>query len=110
MAYPAFDVTKEATWKPSELPVGFVIPDGGNSVQYNTGSWRSQRPIWDKDACKNCLMCWVYCPDGSIQVQDRQMVGIDLDHCKGCGICVKECRFGALEIITESEAKEAYDD
>ncbi len=107
MANPEFDVTREAAWKPSELPVGFVIPDGGNSVLYNTGSWRSQRPVWDADACNNCLLCWVYCPDVSIKVENQKMVGIDLDHCKGCGICVKECKFGALKIVTESEAKEA---
>jgi pyruvate ferredoxin oxidoreductase delta subunit len=108
MAYPEFDVTKEATWKPSELPIGFVIPDGGNSVKYLTGGWRSQRPIWDKDACKNCMLCWVYCPDASIIAVDKEMTGIDYDHCKGCGVCVNECKFGALKMITESEAKEVY--
>lgn len=108
MAYAEFDVTRENEWKPSELPIGFVIPEGGNSKKYRTGGWRSQRPIWDKDACKNCMLCWIYCPDTSIEVKDKEMIGIDLEHCKGCGVCVSECKFGALKLITESEAKEVY--
>ena len=103
----AFDETQENNWTPSELPVGFVCPTGGNSRKYPTGGWRSRRPIWDKEICNNCMMCWVYCPDSSIVVKDGEMIGIDLAHCKGCGVCVTECRFGALDIITESEAREA---
>ena len=102
-----FDLTNEANWKPKDLPVGFVDPEGGNSEKYFTGSWRSRRPIWDADACTNCMLCWVYCPDSSILVKDGKMTGIDLDHCKGCGVCVTECRFDALKMVTESEAKEA---
>ncbi|MCH4185157.1 MAG: 4Fe-4S binding protein [Eggerthellaceae bacterium] len=102
-----FDVDSFEDWKPSDFPQGFVCPEAGNSVKYKTGGWRSRRPIWDPEACKNCMLCWVYCPDASIQVKDGAMTGIDLDHCKGCGVCVSECRFGALKMITESEAKEA---
>lgn len=109
MAYD-FNVADEANWKPKDYPVGFVCPAGGNSDLYHTGGWRSRRPIWDKDACKNCMLCWIYCPDTSIEVKDKEMTGIDLDHCKGCGVCVSECKFGALKMITESEAKEEYDD
>jgi pyruvate ferredoxin oxidoreductase delta subunit len=50
----------------------------------------------------------VYCPDVSIITEDKVMVGIDYDHCKGCGVCVNECKFGALKMITESEAKEVF--
>ena len=97
---------QENSWKPQDLPAGLVCPAGGNSREYITGSWRSMRPIWDKETCNNCMMCWVYCPDSSIIVKDGEMIGIDLDHCKGCGVCVSECRFNCLEMITESEAKE----
>ena len=31
-------------------------------------------------------------------------ITIDYDFCKGCGICVKMCKFGALEMVSESEA------
>ena len=62
------------------------------------------RPIWDSEKCTNCMLCWVYCPDASIEVKDREMTGIDLLHCKGCGVCVNECKFGALTLIPEAEA------
>lgn len=100
-----YDVTTFDHWRPDDIPPGFVCPDAGNSVLYLTGSWRSNRPIWDEDNCKQCLLCWVYCPDSSIIVKDGAMVGIDLDHCKGCGVCATECKFEALHMIPEPEAK-----
>ncbi len=94
-------------WKPEDFPVGVACPEAGNSIKYITGGWRSMRPVWDKDKCKNCMLCWVYCPDSSIQVEDSAMIGIDFDHCKGCGVCVKECKFGALDFVPENQSKEA---
>lgn len=91
-------------WTPEQMPVGFVC-DAGTSAQYITGGWRSMRPVWNKDNCTNCLMCWVICPDSSIMVRDEAMTGIDYDHCKGCGVCVHECRFDALKLIREDEAE-----
>lgn len=95
------------SWKAEDFPIGGVCVQAGNSVKYITGGWRAQRPIWTKDNCKNCMLCWVVCPDSSIQVKDGEMTGIDYDHCKGCGVCVKECKFGALELVLEADAKEA---
>lgn len=91
-------------WTHGDFPEGLVCPEGGNSVEYHTGGWRSMRPIWDSEKCANCMLCWVYCPDASIEVKDREMTGIDLLHCKGCGVCVNECKFGALTLIPEAEA------
>lgn len=102
-----YDVTTFEKWTPEDIPVGVVCPDAGNSVLYLTGGWRSNRPIWNQDNCKQCMLCWAYCPDSSILVKDGEMTGIDLDHCKGCGVCVTECKFGALDLIPETEAKEA---
>ncbi len=91
-------------WKPSDFPTGYVCPEAGTSVNCYTGGWRSMRPIWDKEACTNCMLCWMYCPDSSVRVADGEMTGIDLDHCKGCGVCVSECKFNALELISEAKA------
>ena len=88
------------------LPIGGANIDSGNSVDYITGGWRSERPVWDAEGCKQCLICWVVCPDSSILVEDGKMTGIDYDHCKGCGVCVHECKFGALEFVRENQ-KEA---
>ncbi|MDR2714675.1 MAG: 4Fe-4S binding protein [Coriobacteriales bacterium] len=90
------------SWTSEEIPNGAVCEDAGNSALYITGGWRSEMPLWTKDNCKDCMLCWVHCPDSSILVADGKMTGIDYDHCKGCGVCVIECKFEALEMVSES--------
>jgi len=80
---------KEKGWK--EIPLGGMITDAGNATEYDTGSWRTFKPVWDNSKCSQCLICWIHCPDSSIAVKDRKMSGIDYQHCKGCGICVNVC-------------------
>jgi pyruvate ferredoxin oxidoreductase delta subunit len=92
------------SWK--EIPIGGVITDVGNSVEYKTGDWRSYRPVWDEKKCNNCKVCWVYCPDGSIVIKNGVMTGIDLDHCKGCGICAYECPQKAIKMMEETKLRE----
>lgn len=86
-----------------EIPIGALITEAGNSKDYKTGDWRSMKPIWHEEGCVHCLMCWVFCPDVSIKVDNGKMVGIDYDHCKGCGICARECprKEKALEMVKE---------
>jgi len=86
-----------------EIPWGGVIVEAGNAVEYNTGDWRSFRPVRDKERCTNCLLCWVYCPDSSIIVKDDKVVDIDYMHCKGCGICAEECPVKCIEMKPEAE-------
>lgn len=100
------DLATFEDWAPEDFPKGYIC-QGGTSKEYITGGWRSMRPVWDPEACTNCMMCWIVCPDSSIVVADEKMTGIDYDHCKGCGVCVHECRFGALEFIREDEAEVA---
>lgn len=87
-----------------EIPIGGVILDAGNSVEYNTGTWRAQRPVLDATKCTHCLICWIYCPDSSIVIENERMVGFDLQHCKGCGICAEVCPKGARAITMVEEA------
>lgn len=75
-------------WK--SLPDGDVL-EAGTADKFKTGDWRSEKPIWVRENCIQCMICWVACPDASIIVEDGKMTGIDYDHCKGCGICVHEC-------------------
>jgi len=91
-------------WK--QLPLGGLILDAGNSEEYETGSWRSSRPIIDMDRCSHCLFCWLFCPEGAIQVKDGKLAGIDLDHCKGCGICAHECPRKAITMVEEASVRE----
>lgn len=90
---------KKKGWK--EIPIGTIIDEGGSARNFKTGDWRSEKPIWDKEKCTSCLICFIYCPDSSIQVKDGKMTGIDYDFCKGCGICAKECPVKVIKMEIE---------
>jgi pyruvate ferredoxin oxidoreductase delta subunit len=92
-----------------ELSVGNII-EAGTAVDFHTGSWRSVRPVWSKEKCINCLICWISCPDNSIKIISVEngittVAGINYNHCKGCGICAKECPVKVKAIIMEQEKK-----
>lgn len=89
----------ECPW--SDITPGGMIPDAGNSVEFLTGDWRSMKPVWSPENCKNCLLCWVVCPDMAILVEDGKVKGFDYDHCKGCGLCAAQCKFKALDFVPE---------
>jgi pyruvate ferredoxin oxidoreductase delta subunit len=78
-------------WKSEKLPRGGVIPTAGNSDDYNVGGWRSERPSREEVACTQCMLCWIFCPDSAVVLEEGKVVGFDFDHCKGCGICAAEC-------------------
>ncbi len=92
-------------WK--DIPLGGVIDQAGNSDDYETGSWRTFRPVHDKEKCINCLRCWTLCPDSAILVEDGKVVGVNYKHCKGCGICARECpdKVQAYTMVQEGEGQ-----
>jgi pyruvate ferredoxin oxidoreductase delta subunit len=77
---------RTGTWR-TERPV----LDAGSSLNFETGDWRSDKPIWDGKKCTHCMICWVYCPDATIIVENGRWVRFDYEHCKGCGICAQTC-------------------
>lgn len=88
------------TWK--DITPGGIITSAGNAELFKTGDWRSMRPVWLKDKCKQCLLCYPVCPDTAILVgEDGKRKDFDYDHCKGCGICAKVCPFKAIDFIEE---------
>ena len=96
-----WDVSKIGEWTSDEFPRGATIPVAGNSCEYVTGGWRSERPVRDDAKCTQCLLCWVFCPDTSVKVADEKVYDFDYDHCKGCGICAHECPSDAIEMVPE---------
>ena len=89
--------------KETRLALGAVIHNPGNSVENLTGGWRALRPVWIKDKCTQCMLCWMYCPDDSIPEKDGKREEFNYDYCKGCGICAKECPFQAIEMKKEEK-------
>ena len=64
--------------------------------------WRTFKPIVDAEKCTGCKLCWMVCPDGSIDMIENKSV-INYDYCKGCGICAEECPVEAIEMRMEAE-------
>lgn len=87
--------------KAGELPEGGMILEAGSSKKYQTGDWRSKRPVCDEEKCTNCLICWIYCPDNSVIVKGGKRVGFKLTHCKGCGICANQCPVKCINMVEE---------
>ncbi len=90
------------TWK--DISEGGTIACPGNAHDFKTGDWRSMKPVWLKDKCKQCLLCYPVCPDTSILIDEEgKRTDFDFDHCKGCGVCVKVCPFKAIDFVEESK-------
>lgn len=89
------------SWR--EIPIGGLIVSGGNAVEYETGNWRTEMPVIDLEKCNNCMICWIFCPEGTIMVKDSKVTGVDLVHCKGCGICAAECPTKVIDMVRETE-------
>ena len=78
-----------------------MVVSSGLMLVNKTGGWRSQRPVIDTEKCTSCMICWKFCPDACITVEDRPV--INLDYCKGCGICTEECPVGAITLVVEGK-------
>jgi len=87
------------TWR--ELETGCVVTEFGNARQYETGSWRSERPVVEVSQCIKCGVCWLFCPDCCVKQAADGHFEADLVYCKGCGICVKECPTGCIKMVSE---------
>ncbi|HAJ74258.1 MAG TPA: ferredoxin [Lachnospiraceae bacterium] len=98
----AKDINEHSPWQ--EMTIGGEIYEGGTARLTKTGEWRSDRPVWIADKCRQCLLCVPFCPDASIPVEDGKRTEFDFDHCKGCGICWNVCPFDAIRM--EKEVKE----
>ncbi len=80
----------------------------GNSPLRKTGNWRVYRPVWDREVCTRCSICFARCPEGCISLDDEGYPEVDYDNCKGCLICLQECPAEGIGKVREAEApKEA---
>lgn len=92
-------IVEDIRWQ--DITPGGMVYEAGSATQFRTGDWRSNRPVFIADNCKQCLLCVPCCPDSSIPVKDGKRLDFDMDHCKGCGICAKVCPFKAIEMVKE---------
>jgi pyruvate ferredoxin oxidoreductase delta subunit len=81
-----------------DIPLNAMSVD---SMLFNkTGAWRNMRPVIDYEECIKCMICWKFCPDIAIHIEDEKPV-IDYDYCKGCGVCVVECPKNCISLVEE---------
>lgn len=65
-----------------------------------TGEWRSQRPVSNAKKCRQCGMCYIFCPVGCIEEKETHFE-VNLDFCKGCATCVQVCPAGVIKMEPE---------
>lgn len=78
----------------------FVVTGPGTSKVNKTGAWRTKVPIFKHEACNDCRICVMLCPDACIFGQDNVYDAV-LDYCKGCGICAHECPVNDIDMVLE---------
>ena len=98
-------------WLPThqELPVGGALVEArteagligpGSFIENKVMGWATFRPLRDREKCTMCLLCWFYCPEGTIvRISDRGDLMTNYDYCKGCGVCANECPVDAIKMI-----------
>ena len=82
-----------------DMTIGGNIYEAGNARNFKTGDWRSIKPIYIEEKCKQCGLCFPVCPDNAIPVnKDLKREDFNYDYSKGCGICAKISTFTAIEM------------
>jgi len=82
-----------------DLPDAPIASEPTDSIK--TASWRTFRPVIKLEKCTKCNVCWKFCPDVAIEINEEGWPVVLLDYCKGCGICAEECKPLAIEMVKE---------
>lgn len=102
-------------WGYDNAPIGGINPHFGSTVIADLSpSRQGYIPIFIKERCINCGLCFSACPDMVFQFakgefKGREMMvnqGLDYYHCKGCLRCVDVCPVNALVRGVEAEHPE----
>lgn len=103
---------KKQEWGYDNMPIGGINPRFGSTVIADLSpSRQGYIPLFIKERCINCGLCFSACPDMVFQFKKgeykgREMMvnqGLDYYHCKGCLRCVDVCPVNALVRGVEAE-------
>lgn len=104
--------SKPQEWGYDNMPIGGINPRFGSTVIADLSpSRQGYIPLFIKERCINCGLCFSACPDMVFQFEKgeykgREMMvnrGLDYYHCKGCLRCVDVCPVNALVRGVEAE-------
>ena len=107
--------SKPQEWGYDNMPIGGINPRFGSTVIADLSpSRQGYIPLFIKERCINCGLCFSACPDMVFQFEKgeykgREMMinkGLDYYHCKGCLRCVDVCPVNALVRGVEAEHPE----
>jgi pyruvate ferredoxin oxidoreductase gamma subunit len=95
-------------------PLGGAIINPGNSIlKNNSASRKGTLPRFIKEACFNCGLCDMVCPDYCFVwnkdpggLAKPELLGIDYQYCKACQKCIVACPVQALVLYNESDLPE----
>lgn len=79
---------------------GAIIENDPNSYP-QTGQWRDQTPIVDREKCTGCGTCAEHCPENAIAIKkigSSKKAIIDYQFCKGEGLCAEVCPVKAISL------------
>ena len=70
---------------------------------FDANLWRDKKPVWNKDRCFKCGICYLSCPDAAVVLVDDGFYDVDADRCKGCGVCEQACINEAIVMTPEEK-------
>lgn len=96
---------EDSYWGYLNAPIGGINPQIGSTIVSDLSpSRQGYIPLFIKERCINCGLCFSACPDmvfqfkkGKYKGKDMMInQGLDYYHCKGCLRCVDVCPVNAL--------------
>lgn len=97
---PAASPVVDVTYAPPEVGAPTVMAPPNTPLR-RTGNWRVWRPVIDLGRCTRCWICFAWCPEGAVELEDDGTPRVDYAVCKGCLICVEECPTEAIGRVRE---------
>ena len=64
--------------------------------------WRNHKPVWDTEKCVQCGICYLFCPDSAVRLNEEGYYEVDLKYCKGCGLCSRQSPTGCITMEDEA--------